>query len=109
MLTLLSYSFAGAQSVRMSWGSAQEAATLYGLMHALPKSKLLEAGLFRLNEASLPKSWCFKKGELPPLGASPDGMLFHPEGICQPSDIEGPISDFEVRKKHSVQICLWIA
>ena len=80
----------------MSWGSAQEGATLYGLMHALPKSKLLEAGLFRLNEGTLPKSWCFKKGELPPLGASPDGMLFHPEGLSQTSDIADPISTPDV-------------
>lgn len=73
----------------MSWGSAQEGATLYSLMHALPKSRLLEAGLFRVNEACLPKAWCFKKGELPPLGASPDGMLFHPEGLSQTSDVIG--------------------
>ncbi len=87
----------------MSWGSAQEGATLYGLMHALPKSKLLEAGLFRVDGAQLPNAWCFKKGELPPLGASPDGMLFHPEGLCQRSDIAGPISAPEARLCYDLQ------
>ena len=77
----------GPQSVRMSWGSAQEAAALYSLMHALPKSRLLEAGLFRVDESRLPPSWCFKRGELPPLGASPDGMLFHTDGLCRNIDV----------------------
>ena len=71
----------------MSWGTAQEGAALYSLMHALPKSKVLEAGLFRVDEDRFPKSWCFKRGELPPMGASPDGLLFHPEGLSQPMDV----------------------
>lgn len=71
----------------MSWGTAQEGAALYSLMHALPKSKLLEAGLFRVDEQRFPRGWCFRRGELPPMGASPDGLLFHPEGLCEPGDV----------------------
>jgi hypothetical protein len=69
----------------MAWGTAQEGATLWALMHALPKSKLLEAGLFGVDQSRFPSAWGFKKGELPPMGASPDGLLFHPNGLCQVS------------------------
>jgi len=75
----------GPQSVRMAWGTAQEGATLWALMHALPKSKLLEAGLFCVDQSQFPRAWGFKKGELPRMGASPDGLLFHPNGLCQVS------------------------
>ncbi len=67
----------------MAWGTAQEGASLWALMHALPKSKLLEAGLFCVDQACFPKAWGFKPGELPPMGASPDGLLFHSGGLCQ--------------------------
>lgn len=73
----------------MCWGSAQEAATLYALMHALPGSQLLEVGMFQVNFERLPPAWGFKTGELPPLGASPDGMLWHPNGLCQPDEVRG--------------------
>jgi len=77
--------------VRMAWGTAQEGATLWALMHALPQSKLLEAGLFCVDQARLPRAWGFKPGELPPMGASPDGLLFHPGGLCQvPASLSSP-------------------
>ena len=63
----------------MAWGTAQEAATLFGLMRAIPdRSQLAEAGLFQVSHSSLPAEWGFLPGDLPPLGASPDGLLLHP-------------------------------
>jgi hypothetical protein len=43
-----------------------------------PKSEIIEAGLFMLNESVLPKSWNFLPGELPPIGSSPDALAQHP-------------------------------
>lgn len=77
----------------MSWGTAQEGATLYALSRAVPKSTLLEAGLFRVDEEKLPSAWGFRKGDLPALGASPDGLLWHREG-CTQADIVGAAQDF---------------
>ena len=73
----------------MAWGSIQEASTLYSLMHAFPKSQLLECGLFQIDPTSLPKAWGFKQGELPALGASPDGMFIHPSQPDMDSNILG--------------------
>ena len=69
----------GVRGVRMAWGTAQEAATLFGLMHAIPSgSQLAEAGLFQIDHSSLPAEWGYLPGDTPPLGASPDGLLLHP-------------------------------
>ncbi|KAK9797824.1 hypothetical protein WJX73_003099 [Symbiochloris irregularis] len=58
----------GEGSVRMAWGSAQEAATLVSLMAAFPSSSLQEVGLCWLDTNTLPPEWGFPPGTLPPLG-----------------------------------------
>ena len=73
----------------MAWGSIQEASTLYSLMHAFPQSQLLECGLFQIDPSFLPQAWGFRNGDLPPLGASPDGMFIHPSKPDMESNIVG--------------------
>ena len=73
----------------MAWGSIQEASTLYSLMHAFPQSQLLECGLFQIDPSFLPQTWGFRNGDLPPLGASPDGMFIHPSRPDMESNIVG--------------------
>jgi hypothetical protein len=64
----------GEQSIRMAWGSAQEASTLCSLMCYFGTGATVhEAGLCMLDPASVPEEWCV--GPLPPVGASPDGMI----------------------------------
>ena len=68
--------------VRRCWGSAQEAAALAALIQAQPRAATLEEiGLAMLTTDGLPDSLpqelrdAHERGELPPLGASPDAML----------------------------------
>jgi len=71
------------QKVRMSWGSAQEAATVSLLVNnQLPGVSffLMEVGLMALEPEDLCKTWGFEFGDLPPIGATPDGLLFSTEG-----------------------------
>lgn len=67
----------GLGAVRCAWGSAQEGSTLLALMRLLPGSRLGEVGLCCLEAADLPPEWGFAPGSLPPLGASPDGIIHH--------------------------------
>lgn len=64
-------------SVSCSWGSVQEAAALLHLAAAFPHSQLAEVGLCRLQQHLLPPEWGFGPGSLPPIGASPDGLIRH--------------------------------
>jgi hypothetical protein len=68
----------GLDAVRMSWGSAQEASSLFSLISIFPGSQLREVGLCALDASDLPSDWGFEPGSLPPMGASPDGMIRHP-------------------------------
>ena len=61
--------------MRCKWGSAQEATALFEVMHALPQGALEEVGLCRVMPDVLAQSFGFSAGQLPPLGASPDGLL----------------------------------
>jgi len=61
----------GEQSIRMAWGSAQEASTLSSLMCHFEGSIVHEVGLCMLDPILLPEDI----GPLPPVGASPDGMI----------------------------------
>ena len=70
----------GIGAVRGAWGSAQEGSTLHALMRLLPGSRVGEVGLCCLESGDLPPEWGFAPGSLPPLGASPDGIIHHPEG-----------------------------
>ena len=72
----------------MSWGSAQEAATLYSLMAAFPQSSVEEVGLCWLESSHLPPEWGFLPGSLPPMGASPDAVIRH---SATPSDSSAAI------------------
>lgn len=65
------------QKVRMAWGSAQEAATISLLCQRLPGAPffLMEVGLMSLDVASLCDTWGFRVDDLPPIGATPDGLL----------------------------------
>ncbi|KAK9787613.1 hypothetical protein WJX73_001321 [Symbiochloris irregularis] len=71
--------FEGVHGVRLAWGTAQEAAALAGLMAAFPTSTLHEIGLCWLDTSTLPTDWGFLADSLPPLAASPDGLLFSPQ------------------------------
>lgn len=62
----------------MAWGSTQEAAALFSVIHLFPNSQLQEVGLCWVDPAShIPPSWGFLPEDLPPLGASPDGLIRH--------------------------------
>ena len=62
----------------MAWGSTQEAAALFSVIHLFPHSHLQEVGLCWVDpKTQIPKSWGFKSEDLPPLGASPDGLIAH--------------------------------
>lgn len=86
----------GPNSLRLAWGNTQEASALFSLMHCFPKSGLLECGLFLLDLDKLPRDWGFKIGDLPPLGASPDGLLHH----SSLPDMEGNIAGAEGNGDH---------
>ena len=58
-----------------AWGTAQEPAALFALLHHFRESHLLECGLCPILPASLPAGWNVAGPECPPLGASPDGIL----------------------------------
>jgi len=68
----------GAMSVHCSFGLAQEPAALFSLMAAVGMGECLEVGLCPLAKESIPREWKVDKGNLPPLGASPDGLLTIP-------------------------------
>lgn len=65
------------QKVRMAWGSAQEAATVSLLCSCLSGVPffLLEVGLMVPEPQYLVEKWKFGVHELPPIGATPDGLL----------------------------------
>ena len=66
---------AGIGSVRCKWGSVQEATALWEFMHAVPQGALEEIGLCRVDPAVLQNQYGFAEGQLPPMGASPDGLI----------------------------------
>jgi len=83
MLTNAQYSRAlargGEHAIRLAWGSAQEASTLCSMMVHFKGSTVYEAGLCMLDAASdVPKAWGV--GPLPPVGASPDGLIIMASG-----------------------------
>ncbi|CAL5218524.1 g212 [Coccomyxa viridis] len=62
-------------SIRCKWGSVQEATALWEFMHAVPQGALEEVGLCRVEPAVLRDQYGFAEGQLPPMGASPDGLV----------------------------------
>lgn len=74
----------------MAWGSTQEAAALFSVIHLFPASQLQEVGLCWVDpERHIPKSWGFRSDSLPPLGASPDGLIRHRSAAPAPASAEG--------------------
>ena len=63
----------GEGGVRMSWGSAQEVGTVATLALRHPDAVAEEVGLCVVDRSILPASW--NLGALPPMGASPDGVI----------------------------------
>ena len=62
----------------MAWGSTQEAAALFSVMHLFPSSQLEEVGLCWVDpKTQIPPEWGISMEDLPPLGASPDGLIRH--------------------------------
>ena len=65
----------GGHPLRQAAAALQEATALYELMRAMPQAALEEVGLCRVDPAVLSQQYGFAPGELPPLGASPDGLI----------------------------------
>lgn len=63
----------GEGGVRMAWGSAQEHGTFATLMLHHPTSVAEEVGLCVVDHSAIPAAW--NLGALPPMGASPDGII----------------------------------
>lgn len=61
--------------MRCKWGNTQEATALYELMHALPEGSLEEIGLCMADPVALEARYGLNRGQLPPIGASPDGLM----------------------------------
>lgn len=80
----------GLPHLRCAWGSIQEPATLYALTHLFPNSVVSEVGLCCIEaDAVVPKEWGFSAGSLPPLGASPDGIVTHLDlMLCETVEIK---------------------
>lgn len=82
----------GEGGIRMAWGSAQEASALFGLMHLYPNSQLEEVGLCWVDaRQQIPASWGISIDNLPPLGASPDGLIRHKSNTAPPQPAELPV------------------
>lgn len=76
----------------MAWGSAQEASALFGLMHLYPTSQLEEVGLCWVDaRQQIPASWGIPLNDLPPLGASPDGLIRHKAHSAPPPPTDFPV------------------
>lgn len=67
----------GLSEVRCAWGSAQEASSLAMLCHLFKDKTLFEVGLLALEDTYVENMYGFGPHQLPPLGATPDGMLVH--------------------------------
>lgn len=65
----------GLTAIRCAWGKSQEAASLEVISRLFPQSAVMEVGLCMLG--ALPETWGFQSGSLPPLGSSPDALLWH--------------------------------
>ena len=92
----------------MAWGSTQEAAALFSVIHLFPHSKLQEVGLCWVDPKSqIPTSWGFQSGSLPPLGASPDGLIRHRAVATAPASAESshPVPNDSLGQTSSLGSC----
>ena len=78
--------------VRAGWGSVQEDTALVSVMNTFRGARLEEVGLCPLEAlpdlAALARSWGVKPQHLPLLGASPDGILAHDNGIREAVEVK---------------------
>ncbi|MEW5319169.1 MAG: hypothetical protein WDW38_010336 [Sanguina aurantia] len=71
----------GISGVRCAWGSLQEASTLAAVMDLFPHATVHEVGMCHVDTANLPTHWGLNHANLPPLAASPDGIICHPVSL----------------------------
>ena len=64
----------GRLQLRTTWGTVQEASALLDVLHVFQSSTVHEIGLCMLD----PLVWGFAQSELPPVGSSPDALIYHP-------------------------------
>ena len=84
----------GEGGIRMAWGSTQEASALFSVIHLFPGSQLQEVGLCWVDqESQIPPEWGIRTEDLPPLGASPDGLIRHRAKTHCPSPPALPVRD----------------
>ena len=84
----------GEGGIRMAWGSTQEASALFSVIHLFPDSQLQEVGLCWVDQKSqIPPEWGIRTEDLPPLGASPDGLIRHRAKTHCPSPPAPPVRD----------------
>lgn len=82
--------YALCRAVRCAWGKAQEASSLSVLLSLYPDCMVHEVGLCLVDPAELQLRYGFSLGHLPPMGASPDGLLQRPCCVGQRADKEAP-------------------
>eukprot|EP01041_Mallomonas_annulata_P001988 gene1988-3866_t len=86
------------QSIRMAWGSAQEATAVLATMNYLFRmgkgSLVKEVGLCSLEALHISgtlgteHAWWCEDNALPPIGASPDGLIQHADGSCEVLEVK---------------------
>lgn len=88
----------GLLEIRCAWGSAQEASTLATLCNVLEDKTLFECGLLEADVDTLHNLYGFLPESLPPLGATPDGIMLHRAIVkdCEASKTFHSLEDCEV-------------
>ena len=84
---------ASVDEVRREWGSVQEETGLLTAMNVFPSASLQETGLHPLEALPTLNEYALRWGlrsaaDLPLIGASPDGILVHPNGILEAVEIK---------------------
>ena len=89
--------FRHANDVAMAWGGVQEATAVLAIINEFPNGRVQEVGCSLLESSPdrIPKEWGIDIGDLPLIGASPDGMLFRADGTKEVVEIKNvcPIVD----------------
>jgi hypothetical protein len=67
----------GQDTLRLTWGKLQEASALLEVLHMFPSSTVHEVGLCVLGSGGIPIGWNLDVANLPPIGSSPDGLIYH--------------------------------
>lgn len=100
------------QSARMAWGSIQEATAVLAAVnyffHIGTASIVTEIGMCPLEATDLPISFSevdiwLKENTLPPIGASPDALVYHMNGTCEVLEVKCS-SPFVYSHQHDAQL-----